>query len=59
MTDENQREELYQQMDQWIAEEVPALILFYDQAVRFSRKNVHQLGINPMNNLFLKRVKKE
>ncbi len=59
ITDEGEREQLYQQMDQWIAEEVPALILFYDQAVRFSRKNIHQLGINPMNNLFLKRVRKE
>lgn len=59
VTDEGEREQLYEQLDQLIAEEVPALILFYDQAVRFSQKNIHQLGINPMNNLFLKRVKKE
>jgi len=59
VTDEKEREQLYEQMDQLIAEEVPVLILFYDQAVRFSRKDIHQLGINPMNNLFLKRVWKE
>ncbi len=59
VTDEKEREQLYEQMDQLIAEEVPALILFYDQAVRFSRKDIHQLRINPMNNLFLKRVWKE
>ena len=59
VTDEQEREQLYEQMDQLIAEEVPALILFYDQAVRFSRKDIHQLGINPMNNLFLKKVWKE
>ncbi len=58
VTDPNQREQLYQQMDHLLAEEVPVLVLFYDQAVRFSRKNVQQLGINPMNNLFLKKVKK-
>lgn len=49
---------LYQEMDQIIADEVPAIILFYDQAARFSRKEVQNLGINPLNNLFLKTVKK-
>ncbi|MGG5506336.1 MULTISPECIES: ABC transporter substrate-binding protein [unclassified Myroides] len=58
ITDSNEREQRYQQMDRLIAEEVPVVVLFYDQAVRFSRKNVQQLGINPMNNLFLKKVKK-
>ncbi|WP_158961225.1 ABC transporter substrate-binding protein [Myroides fluvii] len=59
VTDQKIREQLYEQMDQLIAEEVPALILFYDQAVRFSRKDIRQLGINPMNNLFLKKVSKD
>lgn len=53
------RNELYQQMDELIASEVPAIILFYDRAARFSHQNVKGLGINPMNNLFLKRVYKE
>lgn len=59
ITDAQERELLYQQMDHLLADEVPVLVLFYDQAVRFSRKDVHQLGINPMNNLFLKKVWKE
>lgn len=59
VTNLHERVQLYEQMDRLIAEEVPALVLFYDQAVRFSRKDIHHLGINPMNNLFLKNVKKE
>lgn len=50
---------LYQQMDRIVAEEIPVIVLFYDQAVRFSRKEVQNLGINPLNNLFLKTVKKQ
>ncbi|MCA4807291.1 ABC transporter substrate-binding protein [Myroides odoratimimus] len=56
---EEKRNSIYQQMDQIIADEVPAIILFYDRAARFSHQNVKGLGINPMNNLFLKRVYKE
>ena len=59
LTDSEERELLYEQMDRLLAEEVPVLVLFYDKAVRFSRKEIQQLGINPMNNLFLKQVKKE
>ncbi len=59
VTNAQEREQLYQQMDHLLADEVPVLVLFYDQAVRFSRKDIHQLGINPMNNLFLKKVWKE
>lgn len=49
---------LYQQMDSLIMEETPVIVLFYDQAVRFVQKEVQGLGINPMNNLVLKRVYK-
>lgn len=49
---------LYKEMDQIIGEELPVLVLFYDQAVRFTHKEVENLGINPMNNLFLKQVRK-
>lgn len=59
VTDLSEREKLYEQMDHLIAEEVPALVLFYDKAIRFSRNNIHDLGINPMNNLVLKKVRKE
>jgi len=33
--------------------------LFYDKVVRFTQKNVKGLGINPLNLLNLKNVKKE
>jgi peptide/nickel transport system substrate-binding protein len=32
--------------------------LYYDEVVRFTQKNISGLGINPVNNLSLKRVKK-
>lgn len=55
----DKRAELYQQMDQIISRDLPAIVLFYDKAARFTHPNVKGLGINPMNNLFLKRVYKE
>jgi peptide/nickel transport system substrate-binding protein len=57
-TDDAKRFELYQQMDQIIIEEAPIIPLFYDKVARFTRKNVEGLGINPLNLLSLKRVKK-
>ncbi len=57
-TDDAKRFELYQQMDQIIIEEAPVIPLFYDKAARFTRKNIEGLGINPLNLLSLKRVKK-
>ncbi len=57
-TDDAKRFELYQQMDQIIIEEAPVIFLFYDKVARFARKNVEGLGINPLNMLSLKRVKK-
>ncbi|MHC5202547.1 ABC transporter substrate-binding protein [Myroides sp. LJL119] len=56
--DKENRIDMYKQMDHIIAKQVPIIVLYYDQAVRFSRSNVHNLGINPMNNLFLKTVYK-
>jgi peptide/nickel transport system substrate-binding protein len=48
----------YRQMEKIMMEEAPVVILYYDQVLRFVRKNVHGLGINPMNLLTLKRVRK-
>ena len=39
-------------------QEAPVVPLFYDEVVRFTRKNVKGLGINPINLLELKQVKK-
>ena len=38
--------------------EAAVVPLYYDQVVRFTQKNVKGLGINPINLLDLKRVKK-
>lgn len=53
------RNQLYQQMDKVIADDLPVIVLFYDKAVRFTHPTIKGLGINPMNNLFLKNVRKE
>jgi len=57
-TNDKKRAELYKQMDAMVMEEAPVIPLFYDKASRFTRKNVTGLGINPLNSLILKRVKK-
>ncbi|PQB05984.1 ABC transporter substrate-binding protein [Aureitalea marina] len=57
----NQIEErrlLYTKMDSLIISEAPVVPLYYDMAIRFVRKDVSGLGINPQNFLFLKRVQK-
>jgi peptide/nickel transport system substrate-binding protein len=46
-------------MDSIIMEELPVIPLYYDKVVRFVGKDVTGIGINPMNLLVLKRVKKE
>lgn len=53
------RYNLYQKMDSILIENAPVIPLYYDQVIRFTRKNVKGLGINPIDMLHLKRVKKE
>ena len=53
------REKLYTKMDSLVLQEAPVVVMFYDEVVRFTRKNVSNLGINPINLLNLKHVKKE
>uniref|UniRef100_UPI00404932DB ABC transporter substrate-binding protein n=1 Tax=Flavobacterium sp. TaxID=239 RepID=UPI00404932DB len=48
----------YQKMDSIIIHEAPIIPLFYDKVARFTGKNVSGLGINPLNLLNLKKVKK-
>lgn len=57
-TNSKKRELLYSKMDSLIMQKAPIVPLFYDEVVRFTRKNVSGLGINPINLLDLKRVKK-
>ena len=52
------RKALYRKMDSIVIEKAPIIPLYYDQVVRFTRKNVIGLTANPQNFLVLKRVKK-
>jgi ABC-type transport system substrate-binding protein len=52
------RYKLYQEMDSIIIAEAPVVPLYYDAVVRFSRKNINGLGMNPINLLTLKNVSK-
>ncbi|MCF1422381.1 ABC transporter substrate-binding protein [Mangrovimonas futianensis] len=58
-SDPLKRQQLYSEMDQIVMEHIPVVVLFYDEVVRFSRKGIHGLGINPINLLTLKSVKKD
>src|SRR5690606_3892407 len=58
ISDIEQRKEWYKKMDSLMIQSAPVVPLFYDEAVRFVRKNVSGLGINPQNSLYLKKVKK-
>jgi peptide/nickel transport system substrate-binding protein len=58
-TDIEARSITYQKMDSIIIQEAPIIPLFYDKVARFTQKNISGLGMNPLNNLHLKRVKKK
>ena len=49
---------LYKEMDRLMMSQYPIIPLYYDQAIRFTRKNVHGLEMNAINLLNLKRVRK-
>jgi len=53
-----EREKLYSKMDSLVMDQAPIVPLFYDEVVRFTRKNIEGLGINPINLLDLKRASK-
>lgn len=58
ITNAKKRELLYTKMDSLVMAKTPVVPLFYDEVVRFTRKEVSGLGINPINLLDVKRVKK-
>jgi peptide/nickel transport system substrate-binding protein len=53
-----ERKHLYTTIDSLAMQKAIMVPLYYDEVVRFTRKNVKGLGINPINLLELKRVKK-
>ena len=57
-TNDSSRIELYEKMDAVVMKEAPITVLFYDEVVRFTQKNIEGLGINPTNLLELKKVRK-
>lgn len=57
--DIEERKHLYTTMDSLAMEKAIMVPLFYDEVVRFTRKNVKGLGINPINLLDLRRVRKD
>ena len=58
-TNNKQRELLYTKMDSLVMKDTPIVPLYYDEVVRFTRKEISGLGNNPINLLELKRVKKQ
>lgn len=56
--DNDKRRLMYQKMDSMVMESAAIIPLYYDEVVRFTQKNVTGLGINPINHLDLKRVRK-
>lgn len=53
------RQRLYQSMDSLVASEAPVVVLYYDQILHFTHKNISGLRSNAMNALDLRRVKKK
>ena len=59
VTNIEERKHLYTTMDSLAMQNAIMVPLYYDEVVRFTRKNVSGLGINPINLLDLRRVKKD
>ncbi|NMH86680.1 ABC transporter substrate-binding protein [Flavivirga algicola] len=59
ITDIEKRKHLYTAMDSLAMQNAIMVPLYYDEVVRFTGKNVSGLGINPINLLDLRRVKKD
>lgn len=57
-TSNEKRYDLYKQMNDIIIKEAPIVVLYYDQVLRFTQKNISGLHSNAMNLLILKTVKK-
>ena len=58
-TNDSVRTELYKRMNAIVIDEAPVVVLYYDQILHFTHKNVKGLRSNAMNALDLRRVKIE
>jgi peptide/nickel transport system substrate-binding protein len=52
------RGEIYTKMDNLVMQQAPVIILYYDQVLRFTQKNIKGLTSNPLNLFTLKKVRK-
>ena len=57
-TDPDRRIQLYREMDSLVMQEAPVMVLYYDQILHFTHKNVQGLRSDAMNTLDLRRVRK-
>ena len=55
-SDDSLRAILYHQIDSLVMQQAPVLVLYYDQILHFTHKNVSGLRTNAMNTLDLRRV---
>ena len=55
-TDPEQRVRLYHRLDSLVMQQAPVMVLYYDQVLHFTHKNVHGLRSDAMNSLDLRRV---
>ncbi|KAB1069398.1 ABC transporter substrate-binding protein [Tamlana haliotis] len=58
VTDIEKRKKIYTTMDSLAMKHALMVPLYYDEVIRFTRQNIEGLGVNPINLLDLKRVKK-
>jgi peptide/nickel transport system substrate-binding protein len=56
ITERRERNRRYRMMDSLVMQQAPVIILFYDEVLRFVRKDISGLGSNPVNQLDLLRV---
>lgn len=59
VTDIKKRKHLYTTMDSLVMQKTIMVPLYYDEVIRFTRKNVKGLGTNPINLLDLRYVQKD
>ena len=57
-TNQQKKEGYYRSMDSIIMEESIVIPLYFDEVIRFTHKNVNNLGVNPINILDLRKVTK-
>lgn len=58
-TEDSLRIVRYQEAERLMLKQAPVIVLYYDRSLRILQKGISGLTSNPMNHLFLKKVKKE